>query len=238
MAEDYTTATEVDKSNRLEILEDEITVSGILPQDTAYAYWDKGVGYFGSNFTHFVHWVPAACKAGGRVTLWGVSNNVSPTIDWLQGLSVEWKYLNGAPRVYVQEAETEGATDSTVAGLLTFRQEIWVKIIRDDATLSVYVYGDARQATLLDTLSVAIPADRLYRHLFPVSSHGHSPIPETGFVNGTLQNWLSNVWVEIPMEPADGTYMGAGYGEDFYGDGPWGGEGYTIRNWTEVEMMV
>jgi len=43
-------------------------------------------------------------------------------------------------------------------------------------------------------------------------------------------------WIEIPLEPEDGLYIGPGYGLDFYGSGPWGGGDYEIRNWTEVEL--
>lgn len=44
-------------------------------------------------------------------------------------------------------------------------------------------------------------------------------------------------WVEIPMEPQDGVYPGAGYGEDYFGEGDYGGaEGFTIDNWEEVSF--
>ncbi len=171
---DLTTATKIDPNGRFNpITADQITITGLTRNESAYMYWDDGVDNYGYTFTHSGKFnVSSASDTSGAWETWSVSNVIADSDYWLdnssEAISLSIYRLAGSDlRVGLREWSTD-TYDLYI--LLAYDTDYWYIVKRTSSTaIEAYVYSDATFDTEVCTLSITIPAHK-YRYMFPINS--------------------------------------------------------------------
>ena len=165
--ENYTTGILKDDNTRFTVGANLIQVAGLLRNEDAWLYWNKGAGRFSGDVEHWVDiYQGSASQTNGYFMPWVLANIVGSLQDFFTGnedallvSAIPQKAPNNA-RIFLWEVDGGVAyTDSYPTGSL----DTWyyLKIIRDEevgtyGTEYCYIYSNAIRSVLVDTLSITL----------------------------------------------------------------------------------
>ncbi|MBW2562299.1 MAG: hypothetical protein JRE40_15815 [Deltaproteobacteria bacterium] len=170
-SEDYTEYPKTDPAGRFAVSMHEIIVTALAGADVCFLCQDFGAGYFGDDFTHYVHYKRTDSVGYGRCIIWGMGNDGTKRCnDQSDYLSVSVNEYFGGEKITIGEYcnVDVACLDHAVTGY-------WLKISRDDATgdygtLTVTVYSDPGYSQVVDTMAVTLQARKDFRYLYGASS--------------------------------------------------------------------
>jgi len=167
--EDFTTYTELDPNNHIDLVgTNHIDFDAYMNED-AYLYKDKGTDFF-SNFEHKIDIKLISASASYAFNYpWCVANAIGAIYPDLGGstnlLNLQIYKSPGSPGVCL--TEYYGASswqDCSIA--LSFGTWYYLTIKKVGTALTCKIYSDSVRTTLLDTLSLTLHADIKYRYIY------------------------------------------------------------------------
>lgn len=168
--EDFTTYTEVDPNARYAVAAQAITVTLVQRNEDAWIYADKGAGHFGMDFSHTLKIRRVTGGTWGHCSLWGVSDVIEDYLYWYTNHSDAANlHLYHLTDLWLRE---HSARDNDL-GAVVADTDYWITVTRsgvDGVTLQAFIYDDAERTSLVDTLSVAMPASQTYRYVFTANT--------------------------------------------------------------------
>ncbi|KKM74742.1 hypothetical protein LCGC14_1397280 [marine sediment metagenome] len=191
--ENFTTYTEVDPNSKITVTSSKTSWATLRRNESAYVYIDKGVNYFGGDFTIYLTYnQTGGVGNSGAGQCWTLANLVN---DAQSIITANDDYLSILCTVGVLKAiqleECDGGTlyYSAADYDITEGTDYYLKIVRDEAvgtygTLYLYTYSDAARTTLLNTQSITLHSStKDFRYLYAVQSRntGESGIYFTGY---------------------------------------------------------
>ena len=193
--EDFTTYTEVDPNSRVTVTATRITWAAIERDEITYVYKDKGVAFFGGDFTHYLTINTTAIGNGMVATHWAIANAID-TFEGIKGdggSQLTLRVSGGASTIGVTIGEVDSGTgygDDYI--LYTAGTVLYLKIVRDESvgtygTIYCYIYSDADRTTLVDTLSVTLHTSKKdYRYIY--AFQGAESTPGAPTASGYTEN--------------------------------------------------
>lgn len=187
MAEDLTTYTEVDPNSHIWATSSRMTGTKINQNETAYAYYDKGVDYFDSLDIDFDFCI-TELSINDLFGVIGVSNVLGHIGEWdVNDVLVYAYYPSGAQaRIYI--ATFAGADYMVLSVNTTYYCTL--ERAAGNATFNLKVYSDANRTTLLDTLTCNIStASTKHRYIYGISSlYTNNNYAASGYVENVVIN--------------------------------------------------
>lgn len=170
--EDFTTYTEVDPDfNRIQFTATHIDHVARRDEFTAM-YDDKGVDYFGSNFTHMIDVKEVASESSSFAALWNLQKTVGDlhTIRAGSGdyLAMIFYRAVNERRLYLEEFDS-GVQDNDYY-VVSDGTWYYLVIKKASTSLTCKIYSDSARTNLLDTLSLTI-TDKSYRYVFACNTY-------------------------------------------------------------------
>lgn len=182
--EDLTTYTEVDPDSHISKTTDRATFTDLTGDESAYLYYDKGVGHFDGDFEHLLKCLcdEYATPSGGIwVNFWVVANYVG-SMDANNNQLLTFFYSSGGGVViYLREYySSTGYSDYTyISTDVTY----YIELERDEGvgsygTLYEYIctgdyYDDG--GSLVDALSVTLHGKEDFRYIYALQSRTGNP---------------------------------------------------------------
>ena len=174
--ERFTTYTELDENDHIEVSNFLLDVNGITTSEDAWVYKDMGAAHFGETFEHDVKVTIRTSDLESICVLWAVSNVVEDRYYWYENASqavclfCNYLTVDRGYRFILKNEET-GAVDVTADKFISLDTPYYLVPKRtSDTSTSCLIYLDAAKTNLLDTLTVAITAGRTYEHIFACNS--------------------------------------------------------------------
>ncbi|MBA7537665.1 hypothetical protein ES705_29934 [subsurface metagenome] len=170
--EDFTTYTEVDPDEELEVEARWARAVGMRRDFDTYLYDDKGADFFGLTWLHDLECYWESCDSEAAGSLWGVSNSVEDSAHWWntnqQALGLRFYRNPASCQLFFENHETheqhkfeDYAVDTTY----------WLTVERtSDIHVEARVYTDAARTDLFHTHELTVGATRQYRYLFAINS--------------------------------------------------------------------
>jgi len=162
--EDFLLYTEVDPNNHITRTSTLVTHESYRNED-ACLYDDKGVDYFGTEFTHYLEITPVTWTDVGLLpplaTCWMVSVDNSPLAG--RYLHLRWYEQSNTPRLEL--LEKGGAFHHSAA--LSWGTKYYITIVRNATTLKCYIYSDALRSVLVEMQSInLVYTNQKYRYIY------------------------------------------------------------------------
>jgi len=195
-AKDYTTGIKVDPNNRYTVAISSVTVNDLGINESAYIYWDEGVGNFNGDYEFLLDIKTIGGSSTGAYGYgWVVANEISD-MNAIQQTTPQGSHglygkesFSGTQDIVIIEGTTGGSTyiDFFRGG---GNVQFYTKIIRDESigangTLYCYVYTDSARTVLVDTLSLALHEKIDFQYLYGANSDntGGSEVYDAIFAN-------------------------------------------------------
>ena len=187
MAEDLSTYTEVDPNRHISANSTRMTGTGINRNETAYAYYDKGAGYFDALDIYFD--IRAInLDSNDILGVFGISNTLNHIGAFgTSDIKVLFYYPSGGARgLYFG---TGGALDYMAISVDTTYYCILERAV-GNASVNLKVYSDSGRETLLDTLTGTMAAaSTKHRYIFGISSqYTNNNYAANGYVENVVIN--------------------------------------------------
>lgn len=185
MAEDLSTYTEVDPNSHISATSARMTGAGINRNETAYAYYDKGAGYFDALDIDFDVFT-SNLDANDIIGVLGITN----TLDHIGGLGKSdirvVFYGSGINKTLNLNANT----GDTINISLNTAYYCTLERAAGNATVNLKVYSDSGRTTLLDTLTVSLEtASTKHRYILGIiSQNTSSNYAASGYVENIVIN--------------------------------------------------
>lgn len=187
MAEDLSTYTEVDPNSHISATSSRMTGTTINRNETAYAYYDKGVDYFAALDIDFDFCI-TELSFNDIFGVIGVSNVLGHIGEWgVNDVRVNAYYPSSArARIYIA---TSAGGDYMVLSVNT-KYYCTLERAAGNATFNLKVYSDANRTTLLDTLTCNIStASTKHRYIYGISSqYTNNNYAASGYVENVVIN--------------------------------------------------
>ena len=153
--EDFTTYTEVDNENNIDVTSTKITFTDLLSQSTSAVY--KSGQSIGTSFKYRVHVVITDYdddnETGSMVTAFGVSNGDLNSRSATEGmfLQVSGAYMFGYQRLYFAFYDKDGGNSCGNWGVATLPADLYIELERDAANEVYYMrlYSDSDYSVLI-----------------------------------------------------------------------------------------
>lgn len=213
--EDFTTYTETDPTAKITVTATKVDVAAIAEETTAYVSKDYGSAYFSADFTHLVEVYQNSSTVTGIASIvWGLSNTAYVTVA---GSNPIGSTISHSIRMYEETAATaslflrayNGSSVDDSNTSLSLNTPYYLTIVRDESigtygTLYCYIYSDSGRTTLVDTLTVAIPAAKVdFQYLTAFGNWGSvaGSYTWTGYIqNLDISGAASTPEVILPQE--------------------------------------
>lgn len=187
MAEDLTTYTEVDPNSHISATSSRMTGTDINRNETAYAYYDKGVDYFDAIDIDF-DFRMTEISSNDIFGLTGVSNTLDCQNAWgANDMRVTAYFPSGLQaRLYLS---TSVGGDYMVISVNT-TYYCTLERAAGNATFNLKVYSNSDRTNLLDTLTCNIStASTKHRYIFGISSqYTNNNYAASGYVENVVIN--------------------------------------------------
>ena len=173
--EDYTTYTETDPANRFQnITANAFDVVGLLRNDNAWIFDDKGVGNIGDISPGIIFEGQADTSVpASTIGVFGISNTIDDIQAHASGnLASYWVSFNvsggGADTIFAQTHGPGPTTDTDLMAYTTGNRRFFT-VTRSGTTLIIKVYTDLARTNLEDTLTL-VGLNTTFRYLYAVNA--------------------------------------------------------------------
>jgi hypothetical protein len=201
MAEDYTTYTEVDPFNRVQI-DSATKVSGtnIPRSEQTYIYKDKGVDFFSGDFEHLLDSIQTLDSGVGIFVMWYVSNFLG-TIQ-INDNFIGCYWINNGIVTLIEDVSGSVQVDASAAQGLSNRR--WLEIERDETigangTAIGRIYSNAGRSVLVDTVTLTLNAKQNLRYIYAIASLGAGA--GAGGLLSALKTFHVQEWLTMGKTP-------------------------------------
>lgn len=179
-----------DEASYLAVTKNQIVVTNLGRDNTAYLYRDYGAAYFSAWVVDFEVTISTSSTTNGYVRV-GFANIVGDGCDWVDALdfAAVCIYTLKSPDyifVGVQSPWDAGSTAAVACGTCYIR---FVRAIGSLGTLTVYIYSDVNRTVLVDTLTCDITPGNTYRYFYPIASNDYGAAGGNDF-SGILANHI------------------------------------------------
>ena len=181
----YTEFVESDPDNHITVSENLIEVTDLDRNSSTNIRADVGEGFIGTQFTHYTSvTIDSTPDDTGILGYWGVSANPHNSITEMwqasDGIVMYAYYSATGPAINITAYPFDNETNGKLAAFSNPSLPVtyYIKIVRDGAALSVYIYSDATYTTLLDSITAVdglyCHETNTYRYLYGLISFGES----------------------------------------------------------------
>jgi len=200
--EDFTGYTEVDPNSHIERTSSRVTVAGLIRNEVAYVYYDKGAGYFG-NFKHKIDVRCTAYANEAEWNVWALANDLGAKIPLyngnkpLFGVNVykgatltlrlfEYNRPDTLPNYYYANTFT-----------MSLNTTYYLTIERSGTTLTCKIYSNSARTNLLATLTISGVQTTTFRYVYAAQSCGSD-----GVGTRAISGYCENLFIPgvIPVE--------------------------------------
>ena len=184
--ENFLDYTEVDLNEHISKNSSRVTGAGIVMEESAYVYKDKGVGYFSGDFDHKLDVKFTSTTFGGYIFLWGLANEVG---DWVNYKGTPSNYVSihithsweASPNYILQlyGSFNGGANQiSGVKGNVNINTMYYLRIKRTGNTVTCDIYASAanRDSETSPTaqLTITLGGATAFRYIYAIHSFTHA----------------------------------------------------------------
>lgn len=170
---DLTTYIEVDPEDKLTVISDRITASGLERDQDAYVYKDKGVDFYDGDFSfEFYTFMDSSSDSLSNFYPFIVANQINNLRQLFLSdntLSVDIQSVSSTMRVQLRQLAF-GSTVRQDSAFLSFDTEYWHTVERIGGTLTDKIYSDQARTVLVDTLSINPTSIVKYRYEYPANA--------------------------------------------------------------------
>ena len=200
--ENFTTYTEVDLNSKLTVISDRITWASQDRLEDGYVYKDKGVAFFGGDFTHYLTLKVTALPAVDTYlgSPWYMSNDIDYPYSLITGgktalaLLIARSGSSSLYKLYIDQIIGGSLHNDPFNGVATLVKNIiyYLTIYRDES-VGTYgrfycdIYTDAARAGTPTSLYLDITNEKTdFRYIFGQGSYG---LPTTSYLwSGYVEN--------------------------------------------------
>ncbi len=184
--EDFTTYTEVDPFGKIVVTPNRSAFNSLGHASPSYVYKDFGAGYFSGDFTHYFTFSLTTGINGGRMSVWGLSNDIGNGHQVTDGLFVQLRKVNAPSPLWRLNLSEKGGSYSYHIGLSP-GSTYYAKVTRVGGTLAIYLYSDPARTALVGSTSVGVTTTG-YRYLYATQNYGNPIFSEIHNLTGFTEN--------------------------------------------------
>ena len=168
--ENYTTYdADTDPNERFTVAAAKITITGLLNNEDAYVYADKGASHFGPTFTHDLE-TKTTASVSGKFIAWAVTNFIDDFNGgcWAgagTGLGV---FYEQGTKLWLLNGDGN-LSDSWASATLGTLYYITVERTSETAVVE-RIYTDAARTVLADTLAVSVTNGQRFQYVYGAQS--------------------------------------------------------------------